>query len=193
MINKSLILFIIFFALSFKGGAQNDSIAKDSVKVANKNKRAVYSNAKKATIMSMLLPGLGQVYNKKVWKVPIIYAGIGGFGYMFLKNNEQYTYYRKNLLAMYDSDSSTVNTTIYSADQLVIQKNGYKKNRDLAFIGVAVFYLLNIIDANVDGHLKTFDVSDDLSIHIDPWQTINVSQNGFGNCVTGLSIKLNFK
>lgn len=142
--------------------------------------------------MSTILPGLGQAYNKKYWKLPIIYAGLGGFGYMFVTNNEQYKFYRKNLIAANDDDPDTDNTTIYSSDQLQVQKVAYRKNRDFAAIGIAVIYILNIIDANVDAHLKTFDVSDDLSLNVAPWHSIYGSAGGY-KTVTGLSLKLTFK
>ncbi len=142
--------------------------------------------------MSALLPGLGQAYNKKYLKIPLIYAGLGGFGYMFVTNNQQYNFYRKNLIAENDEDPNTINTTRYSSDQLQVQKVSYRKNRDLAAIGIAVFYVLNIIDANVDAHLKTFDVSDDLSMNIRPWHSVYSNGTGFSTA-TGISIKLNFK
>lgn len=142
--------------------------------------------------MSAILPGLGQAYNKKYWKLPIIYAGLGGFTYMFITNNEQYKFYRKNLIALNDDDPNTDNTTRYSSDQLQVQKVAYRKNRDFAAIGIAVIYILNIIDANVDAHLKTFDVSDDLSIHVRPWQTIYSTGLGYKGAA-GFSVKLNFK
>ncbi len=140
--------------------------------------------------MSALLPGLGQVYNKKYWKVPIIYAGIGGFGFMFYTNNIKYTYYRAALLYSVDHDGvAYADDRIYSTDQLLSLKQQRKKYRDFGIIGAGIFYLLNIVDANVDGHLATFDVSDDLSVNIDPWQTMTAN----GSCATGLSLKLNFK
>lgn len=168
------------------------SLAIDSTRIAQETQKKNYSGPRRASIMSMLLPGLGQAYNKKYWKIPIIYAGIGGFGYMFAFNNKEYNYYRKNLIAVNDEDPNTNNTTNYTSDQLQILKNGYKKSRDLALIGISIIYFLNIIDANVDAHLRTFDVSDDLSLRIDPWQSYYCTQNTF-KLATGLSIKLNFK
>ena len=164
-----------------------DSAAKE--KARNKQ---LYGGPRKAAILSAVLPGLGQVYNKKVWKVPIIYGGLAGLGYFFVSNNTQYNFYRKNLIAFYDEDSTTLNTTPYSGEQLKTQKLYYRKYRDYAAIGMGLIYLLNIIDAHVDAHLKTFDVSDDLSLRIEPWQT-GVSLNGQTRTVQGLSLKLTFK
>ena len=140
--------------------------------------------------MSAILPGLGQVYNKKYWKVPVIYAGLGGFGYMFYINNIQYNYYRAALLYSVNNNGvAMADGALYSTDDLQRLKVGFKKYRDFAVIGMGIFYLLNLIDANVDAHLKTFDVSDNLSVNIDPWQTMDFR----GKCATGLSVKLNFK
>jgi hypothetical protein len=167
------------------------SVSADSLQRSKALKKKIYSVPRKATLMSALLPGLGQVYNKKAWKVPIIYAGLGGFGYMFIANNKEYRYYRKNLIAVYDEDPATVNTSGYSGDQLRLLKVQYRRYRDIGIIGMSLIYIFNIIDANVDGHLKTFDVSDDLSLHIDPWHTRYRSAFGV-HTATGVSLKLNF-
>lgn len=148
---------------------------------------------RRVTLMSAVLPGLGQVYNKHYWKVPVIYAGIGGFAHMFIVNNREFKYYRSNLRAIYDDDSSTNNTSGYSAENVQLQKVTYRKRRDLAAIGIGVFYLLNVIDANVSAHLKTFDVSDDLSLHIAPHNELYPKTGGGFGMSTGLSLKLNFK
>lgn len=166
-------------------------MAKDTVALTKAEKKKVYSGPRRATILSAVLPGLGQAYNKKYWKIPIIYAGLGGLGYMFAVNNKEFNFYRKNLIAENDDDDNTKNTTRYSSNDLKILKVTYRKNRDFAAIGLSLIYLFNLIDANVDAHLKTFDVSDDLSIHIDPWQSI-LRTNGGYRTASGLSLKLTF-
>lgn len=193
MIRLLSILAFIFW--TFYTSAQTDTVilGKDTSTLTKPQKKAVYSTARKASIMSAVLPGLGQAYNKKYWKIPVIYAGLGGFGYMFLTNNKQYNLYRANVIAYNDNDSLTLpSMPEYSSDQSQILKLQYRKNRDFAVIGFSIVYLINIIDANVDAHLRTFDVSDDLSIHIDPWQSTYKTSLGY-RTATGLSIKLNFK
>lgn len=165
---------------------------KDS-SIRKLDKKKIYSSSRKATILSAILPGAGQVYNKKYWKLPIIYAGLGGFGYMFAFYNGQYNVARKYLKAEYDGDSTTVNNTGLSGDQLLVYKTKYRKFRDISVIGLAAVYVLNIIDANVDAHLKTFDVSDDLSLQIKPWEEVYSFSNGNTNFAAGISIKLKFK
>ena len=90
MIRTSIILAFLF--LVSKTIAQSDTIllGKDTSTLTKPEKKVIYSAARKASIMSAILPGLGQAYNKKYWKIPIIYAGLGGFGYMFLTNNKRY-------------------------------------------------------------------------------------------------------
>lgn len=179
---------IFFICFSFASNAQvkiNDSIPAQTIK-------PVKHSAKKATILSIILPGAGQVYNKKIWKVPIIYAGLGGFGYMFYTNQNQYNFYRKNLIAENDNDSTTINTSGYSTSQLQSQKLYYRKFRDISAFGVIVMYALNVIDANVDGHLKTFDVSDDLSLELKAKPIFTSSALGI-SCGAGISLKLNIK
>ena len=186
---------IIFLFVAIFCNAQNGNISSssDSSTINKKEKKAIYSNARKASLMSAILPGLGQAYNKKYWKIPIIYAGIGGFGYMFLNNNKQYNLYRSNVRAYNDGDSTTVpSMPQYSSDQSQILKLEYRKFRDFAVIGFSIIYLINIIDANVDAHLKTFDVSDDLSIHISPWQNTYRTSNGY-KMAAGFSVKFNLK
>ena len=188
--------FLIFFVLfKFNVVAQQlDSLKINDTIQKQNNTKKTYSKARRAAIYSACLPGLGQGYNKKYWKIPIIYAGLGGFGYMFYANNKKYNYYRTALLLSINNNGvAEADGRIYSTDQLQVLKLDYKKYRDYGVIGMGIIYLLNIIDANVDGHLKTFDVSDDLSLHINPWQ----NKYGIGNSnyktAYGLSITLNFK
>ena len=193
MIRAITIIIFLFFVRSVS--AQNDTIVlgKDTTTQTKSEKKAIYSNARKASIMSAFLPGLGQAYNKKYWKIPIVYAGLGGFGYMFLTNNKQYNLYRTNVRAYYDEDSTTIpSLTNFSGDQLQTQKLYYRKFRDFAAIGFSIVYLINIIDANVDAHLRSFDVSDDVSLQIDPWQNTYKTSSGY-RMATGLSFKLTFK
>lgn len=133
-------------------------------------------SAKKAGIMSALLPGTGQVYNGKWWKVPIIYAGFGGIGYMAYSNYSDYKLFLNaykiktgNLEAgVTPSEQAVQLSEHYQASQLQSYKDSYRRDFELYCIILAAWYGLNIVDAIVDGHLYTYDISDDLSFHIDP-------------------------
>lgn len=182
------IFLIAFVFLNLYAFSQSDTL-KTEKKAKNK---AIYREARKATIMSAIIPGLGQAYNRKWWKVPIVYAGIGGFGYLLYTNQQNFTYYGKNLKAENDGDPNTINETKYNSDQLLSLKNDFRKYRDLGVIGCAIIYVLNIVDANVDAHLKTFDVSDDLSLQIKPYSNVYCFNNKSG-IQTGVSLNLKFK
>jgi hypothetical protein len=124
----------------------------------------------KATIMSVALPGLGQLYNRKWWKVPIIYGAFGGLIYSSVFNDAKCRTYTNAYLLRIDDDPATTDQFQgrYSDANLRELINFYQRNRDLSLIFTGVIYALNIIDAGVDAHLKGFDVSDDLSFKIRP-------------------------
>lgn len=186
------ILFFVFISVSVNA-QQNDSLRnaqkQDSIQAKRAVRKAIYGNARKATIMSACLPGLGQIYNRKYWKAPVIYAALGGLGYWGVTNQIKYKYYSNNLRAANDDDPNTINSTLYSSDQLITQKKYYQKNRDISVMLGALMYLINIIDANVDAHLKTFDVSDDLSLQVNPYSNLDYNNK----LQAGLSLKLKFK
>ena len=161
-------------------------VKKDSSKIKTKN---YWSTAKKATIMSTCLPGLGQVYNKKYWKTPVIYAALGGLGYSIYSNHTNYAKWQEALVLRGDTNPNNNTYLQYSNDNLVTLKRYYRKFRDLSIMGAALVYVIQIIDANVDGHLQNFDV-DDISFNISPY---NSCGKDFTNRnYTGLSLALNF-
>nr|WP_091146704.1 DUF5683 domain-containing protein [Flavobacterium caeni] len=116
----------------------------------------------KAAFYSALFPGMGQAYNKKYWKMPLVYAAIGTSTYFYIWNQKNYNEYRdayKRRLAGYSDDKFS----FLSDDRLLTGQRFYQKNRDLSALVTAAFYILNIVDANVDAHLQQFNVSDNLS------------------------------
>ncbi|UOB16917.1 DUF5683 domain-containing protein [Abyssalbus ytuae] len=170
-------------------------LEKDSLKIANgdtltlngkeKRKARFYAKAiqkrevdplapSKAAFYSAILPGLGQIYNKRYWKVPIVYGALGTSLYFYFDNDKNYDRFRdayKRRLAgfhddeFYDIDGSgiTVGTPDVSDDALRDAQDFYQRKRDLALLITIGIYALNIIDANVDAHLKQFNINDDLS------------------------------
>lgn len=148
---------------------------KDTITKADTVKEKLHS-PKKAALMSAIVPGLGQIYNKKYWKLAIIYPAMGGIAYGFGFNHKNYKVYRDALRIRYDGDSTTIDQfSLYSDDRVVTMKNYYQRYRDLCVIGFAAVYLLQVIDAAVDAHLYYFDVGPDLSlrwspkVEMDPW------------------------
>lgn len=136
--------------------------------------------------MSAALPGLGQVYNRKWWKVPILYAGIGTCIYFINDNTQNYQYYRNQLIAELDGNPDTTNETPFNSSQLRTISDDYRRWLDLSYISLGLVYALNIIDANVDAHLFFFDVSDELTLRWTPQFNIGPQP------MTGVGLSLNF-
>lgn len=125
--------------------------------------------ANKSALFSAILPGSGQVLNKKYWKVPFLYAGFGTLAYFIKVNGNYYKDFRTAYLYRNDNDPATVDAyPKYSNDDLQVRKDYYRRNRDLCYILTGVLYTLNIIDAYVDAQLMDFDVSDNLSLRTSP-------------------------
>lgn len=140
------------------------------------------------------MPGAGQVYNKKYWKVPVIYGAFAGLGYLIHFNNQQYHQYEDALIARQDDDPATVDETYinkYSDENLRTLSDYYHRNRDLSIVFTAIVYALNIIDAHVDAHLYTFDISDDLSLQVQP-ALLPKNYLGMRGYNPGLGINLKF-
>ena len=120
----------------------------------------------KAAFYSAILPGLGQAYNKKYWKIPLVYAAIGTSVYFYINNTKKYHSYRdayKRRLEGFNDDQYQ-----YLDDSRLIQaQRFYQRNRDLSLLAAVGFYILNIVEANVDAHLTQFNVSDKLSLRPD--------------------------
>lgn len=125
----------------------------------------------KATIMSACLPGLGQFYNKKYWKIPVVYAGLGVLGYFIYFNADEYATYK---YAYMESTNGSVNgnySTLvnkYTKDELLSAREYYRRNLEISCLLTAVWYALNILDATVDAHLYTFNISDKLTMKVEP-------------------------
>lgn len=132
-----------------------------------------------ATLYSAVLPGLGQAYNKKYWKIPIIYGGFTALIYLTRRNHRLYKDYKKGYADFIDDDQTTTsyeqlnNVSLetndkYIKEQLRYYKDEYRRSRDLMIIFTGGLYVLNIIDAMVDAHFYDYDVSDDLSLNVKP-------------------------
>jgi hypothetical protein len=126
---------------------------------------------RKATLMSLCLPGLGQVYNKKYWKLPIIYAGFGVLTYFIVTNANEYSTYRGAYLESVEGDSTGKYQDLvlrYSSTELLSARDYYRRNLEVTCLLTAVFYILNVLDATVDAHLFTYNISKDLSFKVEP-------------------------
>ena len=139
---------------------------------------------KQALLLSTAVPGLGQFYNQKYWKIPIIYASIGSCVYLYRRQNEKYKQYKHAYIQRNDNDNNTVdNFPQYSSSNLITLQDYYQNNRDLFGLLCIVSYVLNILDAHIDAHLLNYNINDNLTMNIKPqinslhYETINLSLN----------------
>ena len=151
----------------------------------------------RATLYSLLLPGLGQIYNKDYWHIPIWYTGLAVAGYAWNYNGKQYTRYRD--LYNQATDPNGGYTGSMSADNLKHYRDTFRRMRDYSILATAAVYLLQVIDANVFATMHGFEISDDLSVDlapaiISPIGTPNLNQNitQVGQNSFGLQINLSF-
>lgn len=125
----------------------------------------------KAAVFSAVLPGLGQAYNKKYWKIPIIYAGFAVFGYFIVSNNKEFQTFKGAYIYTANGDTSHTDNPYVGKYNLTQLKEGmdfYKRDRDLSIILTGLWYTLNILEAYVDAHFFNYDISDDISMHVGP-------------------------
>lgn len=160
---------------------------------------------RKAVIYSAIFPGLGQIYNRQYWKLPILYGGFVGFTYAITWNNGYYRDYlggyqdimdgnpdtnRWHNMLPYGMDPESVDENWFS-DVLKQRKDYYRYYRDLSVIGTVALYMLAIVDAYVDSQLFDFDMSPDLSMRIEPTLLREEKANFIGNTY-GLQWSFNF-
>ena len=200
--NNFLITLSIFIVTILTTSAQeNDSIpqAKDSLAIDLKEKGIEVQEVvkqkpinplapSKAAFYSAVLPGLGQVYNKRYWKVPIVYAVLGLGVYSYKYNDDYYgrfrTAFKSRQAGFTDDEFYDINgdnaegaDPDLDMDDLERQQENFQRDRDLALVITIAMYALNIIDANVDAHLKQFNVNEDLSLDVRPYLDLNAVTN----------------
>lgn len=148
----------------------NPNVASDRIIVEEEEsaKDKKPHSPRTAIILSAVLPGLGQAYNKKYWKIPIVYAGLGVGVYFLQDNIREVKTFKQHYRNATDDDPNTINTSGFNQAGLQEKINQHKKWRDYSYLGLAAVYLLNLLDANVDAHLFNFDVSEDLSMSVTP-------------------------
>lgn len=176
------ILTIAIIFLSITGYSQ----VKDTVNV---------HSPKKAAIKSLILPGLGQAYNKKYWKIPVIYGAVAGLYFWSDFSNTNLKNATTAFCDLNDSGGDYTKITIneyrlqgITTSQIQQKVNEYRRDRDFAYILMGLTYILNIVDANVDAHLLNYNVSDDLSLQLKP-----STQNSLNGLSSGFTLSLKLK
>ncbi|WP_408056946.1 DUF5683 domain-containing protein [Tamlana sp. 2_MG-2023] len=186
MLNKPLIACVFFFLCCFSITAQEEeTTAKKESKTEVPNVIAVDSIIEirepinplapaKAAFYSAILPGLGQAYNKKYWKIPIVWAALGTGIYFYSTNNKEYNRYRdayKSRLAGFtndefylDSNGNQLTSPTVTTEALQRGQEFYRRNKEISLLITIGLYALNIIDANVDAHLMQYNIDENLSL-----------------------------
>jgi len=212
--NAARMKWTLYIALGFIILSPNSLKAQVTASEPTQSVMVLKHSPRKASLYSAVLPGLGQAYNRKYWKIPIVYAGFATLGYFFYFNATNYNEYKQALIDFSDNYPETnsyllligpnlnpetfdkwlesplydPSTAQWFRDQLENNMNYYKRYRDLTVILSAVWYALNIIDATVDAYLFDYEISDDLSMNIDP-QLFSLPNN---NRALGLSLSFSF-
>jgi hypothetical protein len=187
--------FLIFTASLFVCSvlfAQKTDTTKAAIKTQKRNTNifskpdpAKAYNPRIATYRSAILPGWGQYTNKKIWKIPVVYAALGTTTYIFFRNTKQYREARDayaNAIDGNTANDSLIPQPYYTIkdqpDRIRTFRNQVRQNVDYTVLFFILFWGLNVVDATVDAHLKTFDVSDDLSLQIKPGYSQLAGTNG---------------
>lgn len=160
------------------------------------------SSVRKATTLSLICPGAGQVYNKSYWRVPIVLGGMASMVYVVDWNNRGFKRFKTAYALRADFDLNPGNYPEgeskdefrgrYSATYLKNLRDSYRRNRDLCLIMTAALYAFQAVDAHVDAHLKDFDVSDDLSVRLDPMFDYQYSNIYGASPVFGVNLNVTF-
>ncbi|MCX6255170.1 MAG: DUF5683 domain-containing protein [Bacteroidia bacterium] len=195
---------------------QQNIFAQDTIPVNKPVRHRFQPEPLKATMMAVVFPGLGQIYNRKYWKIPLVYAGFGGLIYSVGFHSSNYNMYMKAYQDFTDAiketnsylkvipaaaDQSTYDPVVYPdtynpanasyyKDGMLRMVDYYKRYRDLSYIGIGGWYLLSILDANVDASLFNYDISDNLDIAVIPVQLF--LPGGFMGAGLNVSLKLTF-
>jgi Family of unknown function (DUF5683) len=193
---------------------QQTGSAQDTLSVIKPHKQHFKAEPLKATMLAVAFPGAGQIYNRKFWKIPLVYAGFGALFYTAGFNSKNYLTYMqayqdftdlipetKSYLKLIPADPATYDPVLYPEtydpasasyykDGLLRMVDYYKRYRDLSYIGIAAWYLISILDANVDASLFDFDVTDNLNITFAP--TFIPLPGGYTGAGLSASIKLTF-
>lgn len=193
-LNIAIILFIALISLQYSFlQAQSRRALKDSSAVLKADRiqdkkiadtvKKVKTPAQIASFRSAVIPGWGQIYNKKYWKLPLVYGALAFPISTYSYNRNWYQKTRFAYTVRMTNDSANFNNIAaelvpLSKESLRLYRNEFRKNMDFSVIGVLLMWGLNVVDATVDGHLRTFDISEDLTVKIKPTIQQNLSGGG---------------
>ncbi len=160
-------------AVKKAGHAKKDSVVKQPKMYDSTGKEIKVFNPRTATIRSAILPGWGQIYNKKYWKLPLVYGALGTTAGIFVYNLKTYRLLR--IAYVYASDTILSNNNLIdprfsklSPEAIKVNRNSFRQNVDYSVLFFIIFWGLNVVDATVDAQLKAFDVNDNISLKLTP-------------------------
>jgi hypothetical protein len=191
-----------------------DIMTIDTAHAFKNYKRPLKLDPFKATMLAASFPGAGQIYTRKYWKIPFVYVGFAGLGYAVAYNSKWYNTYIKAYQDFIDKVPETdsyaelirgtppeqydpvlhpetynPSTAAWIQDQLLAQVDYFRKYRDLSYIGIAAWYLITILDANVDASLSDYNVNENLNLALTP---VTMPFHNFTGLGVGLTITINF-
>jgi len=197
---ERILFLVLFLTVTALTASAQDSVAvskDDSLIVEGRDTVLLQSYAtrydpRKALLYAAVVPGLGQIYNKKYWKLPLVYGGMFAIGYAINFYQDGYTTYKAKLYFNLEN-GCTDDSCIYPGDSYTTANyrrivDQYKRERDFMIILMGGVYLLQIVDAHVDAHLKEFDLNPKLQMSVRP----TVEQNELIGRQSGISVILKF-
>ncbi len=154
-----------------KGNSKADTTGKNLLALDTAVRKKF--DPKKATFRSAVIPGWGQAYNKKYWKIPIVYGALGTTAGIFFYNRKNYNLLRQAVVLLSDKDTSNDNQVDakfsgFPLESIRTARNIYRQNIDYSVLFFLLFWALNVVDATVDAHLKAFDVSPGITMKLQP-------------------------
>ncbi len=165
-------LFFCFATANVNGQEVRDSLVADTL-IMKEKKGSIFSGRPgKSMLMSLVIPGAGQIYNKSYLRVPFVWGAVGGMGYLVYYNTQKYNCLKDAYIASIDGTVYTFPAHcsefngITNSARLKSLRDEYNKNRQLSIVGLSLVWLANGIDAFVNAHLKDFDIDEDLSIRV---------------------------
>ncbi len=199
MFSKKIIFvfFIAFFSANLSAQKDSTAVKPKKVKVKKKKRRnkneGVYNALapSKAAFYSAILPGMGQIYNQKYWKAPIVWGALAIPTYYYLENNSEYKRYRRAYKLRKNGliDEFTVNgVELVSLETMETAQEQLRENRDMSLLSGVIIYILQIVEASVNAHLIQFNTDDNLTIK----PTVITDQMQFDAPTVGLKIKYTF-
>ena len=176
MQNQYILLFLLFGLTSIVAQEKPPIIANDSLKSYSIDPL----RPAKAAFYSAILPGLGQIYNKKYWKLPLVYGAIGTSAYFYIDSQKNYKLYRNEYKSRLAGNPSSTSLARLDDSRLIAAQKQFQRNRDLSALFIVGFYALNIIDANIDAALSQFNVNENLVFKPALNRNTLTSKNDFG-------------